>query len=403
MRHQCERAVGGYGDADAETPRQKMLRERKEKQFQELDLSNKNALARLEASKRAVPCPSPSHTAHATIFGVVPQSMPAASPRKTRGTQQNDGKYSLGPTHLKSPFQCAESKSPRFAPNQAITSIGILGATSLDRPFDIVHARDRPDNLIPKKLDLSSGVSVIDALKAKIVEDGLGVRGFIRILKRMDRDGTASLNHAEMEEGLRLYGVLLDPKDLNEIMMYFDNDGTGAISIYEVKVGLAGKMNERRQALVSKAFALLDKTGDGVCTLEDFQMAYDASQHPLVKEGRMTEDEALLEFMEVFETGDADGIISVDEFDDYYNDLSAAIDNDDYFELMIRNAWHISGGEGWCGNTSCRRVLVVHDDGSQEVLEIEDDLGIKADDIREMTKRLIAQGVKHIKAVSLAD
>ena len=31
----------------------------------------------------------------------------------------------------------------------------------------------------------------------------------------------------------------------------------------------------------------------------------------------------------------------------YYNNVSASIDNDDYFELMIRNAWHISGGEGW--------------------------------------------------------
>ncbi len=45
--------------------------------------------------------------------------------------------------------------------------------------------------------------------------------------------------------------------------------------------------------------------------------------------------------------------------------LGASVDDDDYFELMIRNAWHISGGEGWCANTTCKRVLVVHSDGSQ--------------------------------------
>ena len=36
-----------------------------------------------------------------------------------------------------------------------------------------------------------------------------------------------------------------------------------------------------------------------------------------------------------------DKIVSVEEFEDYYKDVSASIDRDDYFELMIRNAWKI--------------------------------------------------------------
>merc|ERR1712070_243124 len=155
--------------------------------------------------------------------------------------------------------------------------------------------------------------------------------------------------------------------------------------------------------LVKQAFGLLDKTGDGVCTMEDFQMAYDASEHPMVKAGKMTTEEALSEFMEVFESGKADGTITWGEFLDYYKDLSAGIDNDDYFELMIRNAWHMSGGEGWCANSSCRRVLVTHTDGGQEVCEIENDLGLKADDIQGMIQRLTAQGVEDIQSISLAD
>ncbi len=41
---------------------------------------------------------------------------------------------------------------------------------------------------------------------------------------------------------------------------------------------------------------------------------------------------------------------------------------------MIRNAWHISGGEGWCENSTCRRVLVTHADGHQTVEEIKVDV-----------------------------
>ena len=58
---------------------------------------------------------------------------------------------------------------------------------------------------------------------------------------------------------------------------------------------------------------------------------------------------------------------------------------------MIRNAWHISGGEGWCQNTTCRRVLVTHTDGRQTVEEIKNDLGIAADDKAAMIARLVEQ------------
>ena len=89
------------------------------------------------------------------------------------------------------------------------------------------------------------------------------------------------------------------------------------------------------------------------------------------------------------------------QFIDYYTDVSASIDDDEYFELMMRNAWHISGGEGWSANTSCRRVLVIHKDGSQTVEEIKNDLGIKDTDIDVMIARLKKQGITDIDRIEL--
>jgi len=68
--------------------------------------------------------------------------------------------------------------------------------------------------------------------------------------------------------------------------------------------------------------------------------------------------------MSVWETHKKDGIVTIEEFEDYYKDMSASIDSDDYFELMIRNAWHIAGGEGACANTTIKRVLQTNPDGS---------------------------------------
>jgi calcyphosin len=43
--------------------------------------------------------------------------------------------------------------------------------------------------------------------------------------------------------------------------------------------------------------------------------------------------------MSQWETQKIDGIVTMDEFMDYYKDISASIEDDDYFELMIRNAY----------------------------------------------------------------
>lgn len=100
-------------------------------------------------------------------------------------------------------------------------------------------------------------------------------------------------------------------------------------------------------------------------------------------------------------TPDHDGKVTPAEFCEYYSNVSASIDDDDYFELMIRNAWHISGGEGWCANTTCRRVLVTHADGRQTVAEIKNDLSIDKTDTAAMMANLAAQGITDVVGIDL--
>jgi len=55
----------------------------------------------------------------------------------------------------------------------------------------------------------------------------------------------------------------------------------------------------------------------------------------------MTKKEILEEFMSQWDKIKKDKIVTLEEFEDYYTDISASVDRDDYFELMVRNAWKI--------------------------------------------------------------
>jgi Ca2+-binding EF-hand superfamily protein len=85
----------------------------------------------------------------------------------------------------------------------------------------------------------------------------------------------------------------------------------------------------------------LDVNKDGLVKLDDIAQIYDASRHPDVLEGRKTPQEVFQEFMKLWDTQDKDGIVTFDEFCEYYSDVSASIDDDDYFAQMMISAWKL--------------------------------------------------------------
>lgn len=243
---------------------------------------------------------------------------------------------------------------------------------------------------------------VRERIMSRISKQGSGgkgdtVRQLRRMLKIMDDSGNGRLCPEELEWGLSDYGVDLTPTQLEHVVSYLDANGDGSVDIGEFIGGIRGPMSDKRKRLVLQAYAILDKTGDGVVTVEDLAGSYDVSQHPDLLSGKKTQGQILVEFMKQWENGQADGKVTKEEFIEYYDDISCEIENDNYFELMIRNAWHISGGEGAAANTTCRRVLVTHRDGRQSVEEIKNDIGIGPNDIEKMRANLKQQGIDAVK------
>uniref|UniRef100_K3WUX9 EF-hand domain-containing protein n=1 Tax=Globisporangium ultimum (strain ATCC 200006 / CBS 805.95 / DAOM BR144) TaxID=431595 RepID=K3WUX9_GLOUD len=261
--------------------------------------------------------------------------------------------------------------------------------------------------------------SLLQRVRDKILDAGgkNGIRTLGVILRRMDQNGNgvieiercicdrADVVLQEFQEGLLQLGLRgIDISELERVFWFFDADQSGKITVHELMRGLRGFMAKRRIKIVKEAFARLDTSTDGNATIDEIERLYDPSQHPEVLADRLKPRDALLEFMRVFEDARShDGTIAWHEFLSYYKDLSAGIVNDDEFELMIRNAWHLSGGNEWCANTTCRRVLVTFRDGSQRVLEIENDLGVNANDKHKMIQKLTEQGYRQIVGISLAN
>ena len=109
---------------------------------------------------------------------------------------------------------------------------------------------------------------------------------------------------------------------------------------------MVGPLNQFRSNICIKAFKSIDVNEDGVLDITDIKNKYNARMHPDVKSGKRSEEEVLKEFLETFEQhhntrngSKSDGKVTPDEFLEYYANVSATIDNDAYFELMMSNAW----------------------------------------------------------------
>ena len=190
--------------------------------------------------------------------------------------------------------------------------------------------------------------AVMEVLREKLKKRGAqSIRGLARNFKICDRDGSRSLDLHELAKCCSMCKLGLSLEEVRTLHGFFDRGGDGYISFDEFIKAIRGSLSPTRRKLVTKVFNALDASGDqnGYLTIEDLQHAYSADEHPDVKGGRRTEKEVLLDLLEVFEGSGSgsskkgDGIVTLDEWIGYYEEVSSSIDTDDYFGAMITRCW----------------------------------------------------------------
>lgn len=176
---------------------------------------------------------------------------------------------------------------------------------------------------------------------------GNGIRTLGRLFRRMDNNGNKKLDAQEFEQALNEYGLFCKKTDIQGMMKHYDVDGDGNISFEEFLRGLRDELTSRKKAMVEKAFVLMDKDNSGKINMQDIVQLYDVTQNKEFQEGKKTRDEILMEFLNNFDgvKGNNDGIISKQEWTDYYTDLAMSTPSDEYFVRMMEQTWCLAENE----------------------------------------------------------
>ena len=188
---------------------------------------------------------------------------------------------------------------------------------------------------------------MMSLFKARVKARGVkGIIGLQKLFKIMDDDNSNCLSQYEFSKACRDFKVGISEDNLPVIFNAFDLNHDGTLSIDEFLMAVRGDLNRIRLNAVKQAFKKIDREGNGSLELASLKELFNADRYPDVISGRRTSDQVLVEFIETFETQldimhgrDRDGYVTLEDFTEYYRNVSSAIDEDDEFLLIINNSW----------------------------------------------------------------
>jgi Ca2+-binding EF-hand superfamily protein len=189
--------------------------------------------------------------------------------------------------------------------------------------------------------------NILNVIREKLNNRGVqGICSLSRNFRIVDENNTQTIDFNEFQKACKTFNFGLDENQMRIAFVAFDRDNTGEIDYDEFIRSIRGEMNEFRQKLVQQAFDILDVNKNGEITFEEIKNKYNPAGHPDVLSGKKTEEEVLKGFMNTFQETynylcgtESDNVITIEEFQEYYENVSMTIDDDAYFELLMNNAW----------------------------------------------------------------
>ena len=192
-------------------------------------------------------------------------------------------------------------------------------------------------------------------LRSNLVQRGpRGLMSIRRTFMLNDENGDKKIAFNEFEKMFKRYRFNLSQVEINNLFNYFDKDGSGFIDYGEFVNGIVGDLSQFRKDILKLVFEKLDREETGFITVGQLRDCYNPREHPLVRQGKRSEDEILGDFIDILEyhftllnekneeNVDVNEIkIDFDDFCDFYKTISVCIEEDKYFEVLVLSVWGI--------------------------------------------------------------
>lgn len=267
-------------------------------------------------------------------------------------------------------------KSHLQTTSQAMPPVSNLNSSSVRRPDTMLSTLRAPGGQrVPVKLD-SSVLSMLTQLRDAYIDHAgggipeVGIKAMGRPFRKVSDDGRRWMTHGgvrQLVRGSRAFGAaatsLSDTRHAQQTIdavtdAIFDafpkeegyqpgapGESARAEAIdYDVFMEyIRGHMNAERKKAVLDVFQQLDYNNDGNVAIHDIQAMFNAQEHPVVVSDAIFSAEKLLKgFLAIWDENQRNfGLVPYTEFVDYYNGLSAIIEEDKVFFGILKTTWKV--------------------------------------------------------------
>ncbi|KAG8348860.1 hypothetical protein TRVL_00329 [Trypanosoma vivax] len=281
-------------------------------------------------------------------------------------------------------------KNPQEVRRQEEVTVGTVIASTANAQAKVVILRLQKQLLVSRYGQSAFPGNVLRELRIALQRNDMGKQGMVNV--------------EEAFRALSEVGLQASVPECTALVRAYDTKGDGTLPIGVFMDEMRGESRERRLCLVEKVYELLKKLcPSGIVRLRNLAELVDLESMRAVMNGTCAVSDAHEAFVRQWDAS-LDTYIGFERFLSFFRDVSFEIASDQEFELLMRDIWHLSGGNGNSANTSCRRVRVVHKNGRITTEEVKNDLDIRDSDPNVMERilaNLASQGIRDVSKLEV--